>query len=279
MNIVNLPYDLLSEEPSSPIILDYRAEKESSKQQVNLSMNTFSFLLEGHKEVYSDTSSVSIANSHFLLMKSGKCLMTEKLTGQENDYRSILLFFSDQDIFDFARKYEVNLEKQASRKSIHAIPYDKFLRSMVEGLIDLEDLSEGTRRKLLKVKFEELMIYLSDLLGTEFLSSLMMDLDDHTHRFLDVVETNKLNKLSLNELAFLSNMSLSSFKRNFEKYFNESPSKWFQDQRLEYSAFLLKNKSQRPSDIFKEVGYDTLSNFIQAFKQKFGITPKQYQLN
>jgi len=27
------------------------------------------------------------------------------------------------------------------------------------------------------------------------------------------------------------------------------------------------------------VGYETLSNFIQAFKTKFGQTPKQYQSN
>jgi AraC-like DNA-binding protein len=39
----------------------------------------------------------------------------------------------------------------------------------------------------------------------------------------------------------------------------------------------LRNKAIRPSDIFLEVGYETLSNFIQAFKMKFGQTPKQYQ--
>ena len=74
-------------------------------------------------------------------------------------------------------------------------------------------------------------------------------------------------------------MSISSFKRTFEKHFHNSPSKWFQEKRLEHSAFLLKNKSERPSDIYQEIGYESLSNFIQAFKVKFGVTPKQYQLN
>ena len=65
----------------------------------------------------------------------------------------------------------------------------------------------------------------------------------------------------------------------FKKYFKNSPSKWFQEKRLKHAAFLLKNKPIRPSDIYLEVGYETLSNFIQAFKMKFGQTPKQYQSN
>ena len=74
-------------------------------------------------------------------------------------------------------------------------------------------------------------------------------------------------------------MSISTFKREFEKHFHNSPSKWFQEKRLEHAAYLLKNKNKRPSDIFEEVGYESLSNFTQAFKQKFRVTPKQYQLS
>ena len=72
-------------------------------------------------------------------------------------------------------------------------------------------------------------------------------------------------------------MSESSFKRVFKKHFQSSPGKWFREKRLEHSAFLLRNKSKRPSDIYQEIGYENLSNFTQAFKIKFGVTPKRYQ--
>ena len=98
-------------------------------------------------------------------------------------------------------------------------------------------------------------------------------------KFIQTIESNQLNKLSVKELSFLSNMSVSTFKRKFEKHFHSSPSKWFQEKRLEHSAFLLKNKSKMPSDIFEEIGYENLSSFILAFKMKFGVTPKQYQSN
>lgn len=277
MNIVTLPEHLIPSDLSEVQVVDYGASKESSKQQVNLSMNTFSFLQEGHKEVISDSTSISIDNTHFLVMKAGKCLMTEKFTVTNDLYRSILLFFPNEAVFRFSRKYDVTLLKDVERRAIQAIPYDQFVRSFVESLVELGKLSQETRSKVLQVKFEELMLYLTETLGADFLSSLMLDVDNHTFHFLNVVENNKLSKLTLSELAFLSNMSLSTFKRKFEEHFQDSPSKWFQDRRLEYAAFLLKNELKRPSDIYQEIGYESLSNFVQAFRAKFGTTPKQYQ--
>jgi AraC-like DNA-binding protein len=277
LNILTLPQDLITDYSSGVQIVDYRASRESSKQQVNLSMNTFSFLLEGHKEVINDTATIAISNADFLIMKAGKCLMTEKFASSTEAYRSILLFFPNEAVFQFSRKYSLNLTKEVAPKTIQSISYDQYLRSFVESLVELDNRSAETKNKLLQVKFEELMLYLTDLLGADFLSSLMRDMDPHNFHFLNVVENNKLNKLTLNELAFLSNMSLSTFKREFEKHFKESPSKWFQEQLLDYAAFLLKNEVKRPSDIYQEIGYDSLTNFIQAFKIQFGKTPKQYQ--
>ncbi|MEM9929492.1 MAG: helix-turn-helix transcriptional regulator, partial [Bacteroidota bacterium] len=80
------------------------------------------------------------------------------------------------------------------------------------------------------------------------------------------------------ELAFLCNMSLSTFKRAFARHFNTTPGKWFLEQRLAHARYLLVTQRQRPSDIFMSVGYDNLTNFIQAFRKQYGKTPKQYQL-
>ena len=123
------------------------------------------------------------------------------------------------------------------------------------------------------------MLYLVEFKGVGFLYSIINDSDNHSQRFIQTIESNQLNKLTVKELSFLLNMSVSTFKREFKKHFQSSPSKWFQEKRLEHSAFLLKNKSKRPSDIYEEIGYENLSNFIQAFKVKFGVTPKQYQSN
>ena len=83
--------------------------------------------------------------------------------------------------------------------------------------------------KILQNKFEEIMLYLVHLNGVEFLNTLITKLDDKIIRLTAIVENNKLSRLSLEELAFLSNMSISTFKREFAKLYNQTPMKWFSE--------------------------------------------------
>ena len=276
MQVFTLPDYLQLNSEEEIQLFDYVAEGESEKNMVNLTMNTCSFLLEGFKEVITGNKTVSINQEDFLLMKAGHCLMTERFAMPSN-YRSLLLFFSDKAVLDFCRKHHIDLNTHEIGSNVLSIHKDAFLKNLIQGLLELSKMNATVRSKLLPLKFEELMLYLVASQGTGFLSSLLAHTTDKARHFKEVVESNKLNKLILKELAFLCHMSLSTFKREFEKVYGESPSKWFQDQRLEYSAFLLKNESKRASDIFDEIGYENLSNFIHAFKTKYGITPKQYQ--
>jgi AraC-like DNA-binding protein len=277
MKTITLPDELSLNSSLSIAVYDYESTQEISKQQIVLNKNTFSFLQEGTKEVFFDNSSYAINNAQFLLMKSGHCLMTEKLSNVQENYRSILLFFSNEAVLKFIRKFELNPTDSNTYFSTYSFDYDSFIKTFVKSILDISKLSKSLQKHILEAKFDEIMLYLIEVKGVDFLYSLINNSDNHTRKFIQIVESNKLNKLTIKELSFLSNMSISTFKREFEKHFHSSPSKWFQEKRLEHSAFLLKNKSKRASDIFEEIGYENLSNFIQAFKVKFGVTPKQYQ--
>lgn len=275
MKTISLPEEL-NLDKSSVQIFNYLSFKEISKQQIILNQNTISFLIEGNKEVFFDNSTFSIDNSKFLIMKSGNCLMTEKLSNIQN-YRSVLLFFSNEILLKFIQK--INLSKKygvSEYKSVYSFKYDDFMRRFVNSLLDITKLSKEIQKKLLEVKFEEIMLYLTETNGTDFLYSLIENTNNRKQKFIQTIESNKLNKLTLKELAFLCNMSVSTFKREFEKNYSESPIKWFQNQRLEYAHYLLDNEQKSSSEVFYEVGYENLSSFIQAYKAKFGITPKQH---
>ncbi|MFT5668830.1 MAG: AraC-like DNA-binding protein [Vicingaceae bacterium] len=279
MKTITLPDELRLNSSLSVEIYDYKSSQEIAKQQIILNKNTFSFLQEGTKEVFFDNSSYAINNAQFLLMKSGHCLMTEKLSTFQENYRSVLLFFSNETVLKFIRKFELNPTDGTTYFSTYSFEYDSFIKTFVKSILDISKLSTSIQKNILDAKFDEIMLYLIEVKGVDFLYSLISNSDNQTQKFIQIIESNTLNKLTLKELSFLSNMSVSKFKREFEKHFHSSPSKWFQEKRLEHSAFLLKNKSKRPSDIFEEIGYENLSNFIQAFKTKFGVTPKQYQLD
>jgi AraC-like DNA-binding protein len=205
--------------------------------------------------------------------------MTEKLSNVQEYYRSVLLFFSNEAVLQFIRKFELKPTGSNLYYSTYSFNYDSFIKRFVNSLLDISKLSKIFQKNILDAKFEEIMLYLIELKGLDFLYSLISNSDNQSQKFIQTIESNKLNKLTIKELSFLCNMSVSTFKRKFEKSYAMSPIKWFQDKRLENAAYLLKQNNKRPSDIYEEMGYESLSNFITAFKTKFGVTPKQYQAN
>lgn len=278
METVTLPNALNLELSESIQIFDYNNVNAISKQQIVLNQNTFSFLIEGTKEVLFDNASLSIDNSEFLIMKSGHCLMTEKLSNAKH-YRSILLFFSNEILLNFIYDYKLGNKKSAINKSVFSFKYDVFIERFVKSLTDISKLSTPLKTNLIRLKLEEILLYLTEIYGTEFLLSLAMNNHGTAQKFTQTVESNKLNKLTLKELAFLCNMSVSSFKREFQKHYSESPSKWFLNKRLEHANYLLNQEHRSPSEIYLEIGYESLSSFIQAYKTKYGTTPKRHQNN
>lgn len=279
MRIVKLPNELILDFQNSINIYDYKSLQEISMQQIILSQNTFSFLIDGQKEVFFDNSSFAISNTKFLLMKSGHCLMTEKLSDIKSNYRSMLFFFSDEMVLSFIRKYELEKTKNIMYRSVFSFDYDVFIKRFVNSLLDVIKLSRQGQQNILNAKFEEILLYLIEFKGPDFLFALITNSDGQTHKFTETIESNQFNKLTLDELAFLCNMSVSTFKRKFKKHYNVSPMKWFKNKRLELASLLLKDDQKRSSDIYLEAGFDNLSSFVQAYKTKFGVTPKQHYSN
>jgi AraC-like DNA-binding protein len=83
--------------------------------------------------------------------------------------------------------------------------------------------------------------------------------------------------LELKQFAYLTGRSLATFKRDFEKLFHVSPSRWLQQKRLDEAHYLLRTKQRKPTDVYLEVGFENLSHFSTAFKRQFGFSPSQAQ--
>ncbi len=57
--------------------------------------------------------------------------------------------------------------------------------------------------------------------------------------------------------------------------YDTSPGKWLQDKRLQRAKETLEEGNLKASDIYLDFGYNNLSNFSTAFKNKFGKSPKE----
>ncbi|GAB2531048.1 helix-turn-helix domain-containing protein [Spirosoma aerophilum] len=85
--------------------------------------------------------------------------------------------------------------------------------------------------------------------------------------------TNFHYNVPIEKFAQLTGRSLAAFKRDFGKAFGASPRQWLQDKRLLEAKHLLEAKQQKPSSIYLDLGFESLSHFSYSFKKKFGMAP------
>jgi AraC-like DNA-binding protein len=92
-------------------------------------------------------------------------------------------------------------------------------------------------------------------------------------KLMQVMEKNFYLNLEIKEFAKLCGRSLSAFKRDFNFYFRTSPGRWLLARRLQHAHLLLNITDKRPSEIAYECGFENISHFCRAFKEKFGYSP------
>lgn len=266
-------------------IYDYKMTGDVIKSKINLDVNMLSFLQKGKKKVHFSNTSVGVNANQSLIIKSGNCLWTEILDN-EDIYYCKLLFFSDKKIQDFLSKYQpVFTHKNNSPSVPHSSSYfiienDDYIKAFVQSLSSLlNNNNQAATKKIVELKFEEIMLYLLNKYENSFLDFLTSILSSKLNAtFKKIVETNAYANLSLDEIAFLCNMSLSTFKRHFIKEYKQTPAKWMQKLRLNRAKHRLENNSENASDIYLDLGYNNLSNFSLAFKNEFGVSPRQVKV-
>jgi AraC-like DNA-binding protein len=274
MPVQNIPelYLEKSIDNTDLFIYDFKMTEDVIKTKVNLNMHMFSFLQEGKKEVHFSDVAVAVNNEQSLLLKKGNCLWTE-LLDKESVYFCKLLFFSDKRLKEFLEKHTTEV-KPNNDVPYFAIQNDSFISSYLNSLTTISSAPSVFMESLLSVKFEELLLYLISKYGVVFESYLYSLISKNTSELQKTIEKNTYTSLTLEEISFLCNMSLSTFKRHFINEYNVSPGKWLRDKRLEKAKELLEEGTLKSSDIYLELGYNNLSNFSAAFKNKFGVSPK-----
>lgn len=128
------------------------------------------------------------------------------------------------------------------------------------------------------VKYEELLIIL--LRSQPELAGIFFNFDTPQKINIEAyMNRNFRFNVSLERFALLTGRSLSAFKRDFKAVFKDSPSRWLVRKRLQEAYFLVQNQGRKPSDIYLELGFESLSHFSVAFKKEFGIVPTSLKMN
>ncbi|WP_084309372.1 AraC family transcriptional regulator [Alkalihalobacterium bogoriense] len=101
----------------------------------------------------------------------------------------------------------------------------------------------------------------------------MTHYDDRINDVMKYIEHNLSKKITLEELAEISNFSKYHFSRVFTSIVGMTPYAFLNDRRLTKSLHYLVNTDKTVLEISILCGFDSASNFNRAFKKCYGYTP------
>ena len=86
-------------------------------------------------------------------------------------------------------------------------------------------------------------------------------------------------EITLSQLAYLSNMSLTNFRREWKKFYSLPPLAYKNSLRLPHAKELLSSGYYSVSETASKCGFEDPSYFIRFFKKETGMTPKDFKYN
>ena len=93
-----------------------------------------------------------------------------------------------------------------------------------------------------------------------------------------VLQNMSRGQISLEEMANAMGMGRVPFFHRVRSLTNKTPAELVRDMRLKHACILLKRTNINMSELANNIGFMTAENFINIFKEKFGMTPLEYRL-
>ncbi len=94
-------------------------------------------------------------------------------------------------------------------------------------------------------------------------------------RTVEYIIENIDQKISLDEMARLADMSINNFHKLFKQALNDTPVQYIKKIRLYKARQLIIYNNMKAVDAAQEVGYDSTSQFSREFKRYFGVSPSK----
>lgn len=235
--------------------------------------HVFIYVAKGGFRVFDGNKSYTFKAGDACLARKNR-LAKYELLGSGDKFEPILFCFDEPFLQEFQKKDQFEQTHFPSKDAFINIRKSELIESFIQsikpyykGVMQLDEVFED-------VKYEELLLILlknqPELAGIlfDFRMPGKIDLEEFMNRNF------KFN-VSVSRFAYLTGRSLSAFKRDFKSIFDDTPSHWLVQRRLREAYLLMDKKSQKPSDIYVDLGFESLSHFSTSFKKMYGQAPTE----
>jgi AraC family transcriptional regulator, exoenzyme S synthesis regulatory protein ExsA len=236
--------------------------------------HVFSYQISGTLILNDGTKNHTFGEGEFRFLKRNHLIKFIKQPPEAGQFKALSVYFDQDTLRNFNMEYDCHAEKHHHGDAILPLKPDLLYKSYMDSLAPYEKLSLPGNEKLINLKLKEAILIL--LKTNPELKDLLFDFAEPGKIDLEAfMNKNYHFNVELKRFAYLTGRSLATFKRDFEKIFSLSPSRWLQQKRLQQALYLIKEEGKAPSEVYLELGFEDLSHFSFAFKKQYGLAPSK----
>lgn len=258
-------------------ILNKELDRTVLEREGYISNHVVSIVLAGEQRIFTyDDSRIHIKSGEVLFMPRGIYYVSDLLP-QEGTFNSLLFYFDNAIIHEFLANTQLtNLDRTSVPDHLKFGNVSK-VQLFASQLLEMYSSQSSLKSGILKLKILELIHLLNDLSKPQQFANFLFQLTLPQKRNIkSFMEKNFSKPLKIEDYAYLTGRSISTFRRDFKSFYNTTPQQWLKEKRLKKAIQILNHKEISVTQLAYEVGYENISYFIKEFKKKVGQSPKQY---
>lgn len=245
-----------------------------------ISNHVISIVLAGRQEIrpLDAEAPISIPAGEAVCIPRGMYYVSDFLP-QKGAFKSLLFYFDDALIQKFLANSKVSAVSRAAVPDHLKFGVVPSLSIFADSLLAIYQSNQLSNTHFLHLKILEVLYLLNSLVKEQDFANFLFRLTLPKKRNIKAFMAENFQKpLKIEDYAYLTGRSPSTFRRDFKAFFDSTPQKWLKEKRLEKALLLLDKKAMSVSELALAVGYENTSYFIKEFKGKVGLSPKQYLL-
>ncbi len=257
-----------------PGVLFYSYYSSVRKEKVAfLEHSTLVLQVAGRFTLETASEKFSMEQGEMLLIRRNQLGELTKTPLNGENYQTIVICLNEALLRQIVLEEQIESGKKYTGPANILIPPNDFLRAFFQSVLPYVRHSEEKITYavgMLKVKEAVLLL----LYTMPELKDFLFDFSEPYKIDLEKFMLNNFHfNIPVEQFARLTGRSLAGFKRDFQKTFDMPPRHWLQIKRLTEARHLIEKKKRKPSDIYLELGFESLSHFSHSFKKEFGKAP------
>lgn len=239
------------------------------------------FIMSGRLTLKMGKKQVTLNNGEAVFVRRNHLIKEMKQTGSNGEpFKGLFLHLHMDTLRKIATK--INLPKVDKNPVLAQaiatpLPSHPFLIGLFSSLDQYFSNGLELSKELIDAKIYEAVLVLLQIKPE--LACVIFDFQ--TQWKIDIkefMEKNYLSDLNIEQFAYFTGRSLSTFKRDFQTTFADTPHHWILKSRLEKAYSLIAEGKSKRSEVYLKVGFRNPDHFSTAFKRQFGITPSEVKL-